>query len=265
MKKIFLLLFPLLLIPTAFAQEFYHPFLGNIANLPLILIGILAGLADGIFNPCALSVLFFMVAYLLALGSRRKILIIGISYSIMIFLVYFSFMYLLTQAIAITTYYLGYVQIIRWVIGGVLVIFGVLEVKDFFFYGKGISLEIPKFAKPKIEKLVKAATLPSAILLGLLVSLVEIPCAGAFPLLYASFLNSSLTSGTISWPELIFYLVWYNIFFIVPLLVLTLIFYFGFLKVEEAEKKRVELRKYMRLTAGIILISFGIAFFIGWI
>ncbi|MEM2181028.1 MAG: hypothetical protein QXP32_09475, partial [Nitrososphaeria archaeon] len=61
------------------------------------------------------------------------------------------------------------------------------------------------------------------------------------------------------------YLVWYNIFFVIPLLILTLIFYFVFLKVEEAEKKRIELRKYMRLTAGIILVSFGIAFFFGWI
>ena len=265
MKKILLFLPSLFLISTAFAQEFYHPFLGNISNLPLILVGILTGLCDGIFNPCALSVLFFMVAYILALGSRRKILLIGISYSIMIFLVYFSFMYLLTQAISITTYYIGYVQIIRYAIGGILTIFGILEIKDFFFYGKGISLEIPKFAKPKIEKLVKSATLPSAILLGLLVSLVEIPCAGAFPILYTSFLSSSLNAGNISWTEVIFYLIWYNIFFVTPLLILTLIFYFGFLKVEEAEKKRIELRKYMRLTAGIILIGFGIAFFVGWI
>ncbi|MEM5883034.1 MAG: hypothetical protein QXQ77_02220, partial [Candidatus Aenigmatarchaeota archaeon] len=80
MKKILLLLH-LLLIPIAHAQEFYHPILGDISKLPVILIGILAGLVDGIFNPCALSVLFFMVAYMLALGSRRKLLIIGISYS----------------------------------------------------------------------------------------------------------------------------------------------------------------------------------------
>lgn len=264
MKKAFLLI-PLLLIPSVLAQDYYHPVLGDIGKLPTILIGLLAGLVDGVFNPCALSVLFFMVSYMLALGSRRKLLVIGISYSIIIFLVYFSFMYLLLNAISITTYYLGYIQIMRYILGGIITIFGILEVKDFFFYGKGISLEIPNFAKPKIEKLIKSATLPSAILLGLLVSLVEIPCAGAFPLLYTSFLNSSIFVGKISWAEVILYIIWYNIFFIVPLLILTLIFYFGFLKVEEAEKKRIELRKYMRLTAGIILIAFGIAFFVGWI
>ncbi|MEM5834662.1 MAG: hypothetical protein QXQ69_02345 [Candidatus Aenigmatarchaeota archaeon] len=264
MKKILLLL-PLLLIPIAHAQEFYHPILGDMSKLPVILIGVLAGLVDGIFNPCALSVLFFMVAYMLALGSRRKLLIIGISYSIVIFLVYFSFMYLLLNAISLTNYYVGYTQIMRYVLGGIITVFGVIEAKDFFFPGKGFSLEIPKFAKPKIEKLIKSATLPSAILLGFLVSLVEIPCAGAFPLFYTSFLSNSIFAGTLSWTEAIFYLVWYNIFFVVPLLLLTLIFYFGFLKVEEAEKKRIELRKYMRLTAGIILIAFGIAFFVGWI
>ncbi|MEM7825327.1 MAG: hypothetical protein QW412_00520 [Candidatus Aenigmatarchaeota archaeon] len=264
MKKALLLIL-LFLIPGASAQDFYHPILGDMSKLPILLIGILAGLADGIFNPCALSILFFMIAYMLALGSRRKLLVIGVSYSIMIFLVYFSFMYLLLNAISITSYYLSYTQVIRYVLGGLITVFGVFELKDFFFYGKGFSLEIPKFAKPKIEKLIKSATLPSAILLGLLVSLVEIPCAGAFPLLYVSFLNSYLLNGEIYWTELIFYLIWYNIFFVLPLLILTLVFSFSLFKIEEAEKKRIELRKYMRLAAGIILIAFGIAFFIGWI
>lgn len=260
MKKAFL--FIPILFPLAFAQEYYHPVLGNLSNFPLILIGILAGLADGIFNPCALSVLFFMVAYMLALGSRRKLLTIGISYSIIIFLVYFTFMYLLLNSIFIATHYFGY---IRYVLGSIIMIFGIIEVKDFFFYGKGISLEIPKFAKPKIEKLIKSATLPSAIILGFLVSLVEIPCAGAFPLLYVYFINSYLQLKTISWISAILYIIWYNIFFVVPLIILTIIFYFGFLKIEEAEKKRIELRKYMRLIAGIILVFFGIAFLVGWI
>jgi hypothetical protein len=46
---------------------------------------------------------------------------------------------------------------------------------------------------------------------------------------------------------------------------LTLIFYFGLAKVEETEKKRVELRRYMRLIAGIVLLLFGFAFILGWL
>ncbi|MEM5811954.1 MAG: hypothetical protein QXG91_04440 [Candidatus Aenigmatarchaeota archaeon] len=261
--KIFLLAF--LLISTTYAQEIYHPILGDIGKLPIVLIGIVAGLSDGILNPCALSVLFFIVAYMLALGSRKKLIAIGIFYSITIFLVYFFFMYLLLNAISLTSYYLGYTWIIRYVLGAIVMAFGVIEIKEFFLFGKGFSLEIPKFAKPKIEKLVKSATIPSAIILGFLVSLVEIPCAGVFPLFYTSFLSTSIFAGNLSWIEAIFYIALYNVFFVVPLLILTLIFYFGFLKIEEAEKKRVKLRRYMRLITGIILIALGFAFFVGWI
>ena len=259
MKKIALLLF-LAALPVALAQEAYHPILGNVESIPLILLGIFLGLVDGIFNPCALSVLFFMAAYMLGLGSRKKLLLVGISYSLMVFLVYFLFVYLLTEGISMISSYIGYVQIMRYILGSIVLILGVIEMKDFFFYGKGISLEIPKFAKPHIEMLTKAATLPAALLLGLLVSLVEIPCAGGFPLVYAGRMSKSV-SGVAT----IFDSIWYTIFFILPLIALTLIFYFGFVKVEEAEKKRIGLRKYMRLIAGVVLIFFGTAFILGWL
>lgn len=259
MKKLVLLLL-LLTIPSALAQE--HPILGEISleKMPLVLWGVFLGLVDGIFNPCALSVLFFMAAYMLGLGSRKKLLIIGLAYSLMVFLVYFVFVYLLSQTVYIVVSYAGYVRLLRYILGSIILVLGAIELKDFFFYGKGISLEIPKSAKPHIEKLTKAATIPAALLLGLLVSLVEIPCAGAFPLVYANIVGKSM-GGILA----AFYSAWYTVFFVTPLIALTLVFYFGFVKVEEAEKKRLDLRRYMRLIAGLILVFFGIAFIQGWI
>lgn len=251
--------FFLLILPIALTQEFSHPFLGRIEDMPLLALGIFLGLVDGIFNPCALSVLFFMAAYMLSLGSRKKLLLIGISYSIMVFLVYFTFLYLLTHGISLVTKYLGYVQVMRYVVGGIVLLLAFIEIKD-FFYEKWISLKIPKFFTPYIEKLVKASTLPAALILGLLVSLVEIPCAGGFPFVYAGILSKSV-SGI----PLFFYSVLYTFFFILPLIVLTLIFYFGITKVEEAEKKRIGLRRYMRLIAGFLLLIFGLFFIMGWI
>ncbi len=258
MKKVFGIVLGLLIIPSAFAQRLEVPILGSInTNLPLPLIGIVLGLLDGGFNPCALSVLFFLIAYLMGLGSRRKCLIMGLIYSIMIFFVYFSFMYGLLKVISI----IGYLEVIKNIVGIILIILGIIEMKDFFFYGRWVSLEIPKFAKPTIEKLVKAATIPSALLLGFFVSLVEIPCAGAFPFVYTTLLASRNIQGI----ENILYLVWYNIFFVLPLVTLTLMFYFGLAKVEEAEKRRMELRKYMRLVAGLIMVLLGIAMLMRWL
>jgi len=251
-------LFTFLLLSPVLAQEVQVPLIGRISGeTPITLLGMILGLIDGVFNPCALSVLFFLIAYLMGLGSKRKCLIIGTIYSLMIFAVYALFMFGVLNII----YYVGNLSLIEKIVGIGLIIFGVIEMKDFFFYGKGFSLEIPKSASPYIEKLIKAATAPSALILGLLVALVEIPCAGAFPFFYTTLLASKGIQGI----ENIFYIFWYNIFFVSPLVILTLIFYFGYAKVEEAEKKRLKLRKYMRLAAGIIMILLGVSIIVGWL
>ena len=257
-KGIVALLSIFLLLPISLARDVNIPFVGKVGGeVPVIILGMILGLVDGIFNPCALSVLFFLIAYLMALGSKRKCLIIGGIYSLMIFIVYSLFMLGILNVI----HYVGHLSLIEKVVGLALIVLGVIEIKDFFFYGRWFSLEIPKSASPYIEKLVKAATVPSALILGFLVALVEIPCAGALPFFYTTLLASKGISGI----ENFLYILWYNIFFVSPLIFLTLIFYFGFAKVEEAEKKRLEVRKYMRLTAGTIMILLGLSIFMGWL
>lgn len=233
------------------------PLLGRITlELPLPVLGAILGLMDGGFNPCALSVFFFLVAYLLSIGSRKKCLSVGIAYSLVVFAVYFSFMYGILKVISI----IGFLETIKTVVGVLITIGGFIELKDFLFYGRWISLEIPRSAKPTIERLVKAATIPSAIALGFFVSLVEIPCAGAFPFVYLTIL-AERSSEIMYIP----YIVWYNLFFIFPLVGLTIVFYFGFLEVEKAEEVRLKLRRYMRLVAGIIMILLGVSMIERWI
>jgi hypothetical protein len=217
---------------------------------PIALIAIWLGLMDGLFNPCALSVILFLFAYLIGLGVKKRILKAGIVYSLVIFIVYFLFTFGLLKLFQM----LGFVSKLSLLIGIFIIIIGAIQLKDFFFYGKGVALEIPKSAKPTIEKLIKAATLPSVILLAFFVSLVEIPCAGGFPVAFAEILRKE----TIPTILRIAYLALYNLFFVLPLISLTLIFYFGWLRVEKAEKLRRKLRKYMRLISGIVLIGLGI-------
>jgi len=251
MKIKLLLLVWLLALPLVYAQDTIKvPLFGEISlSLPLPVLGMILGFVDGAFNPCALSVLFFLVAYLMSLGSRKKSLILGITYCLMVFLVYFSFMYGISFVLSLT----GYIQTIKKIVGVIVIALSLIELKDFFFYGKWFSLEIPKFAKPKIERLVNLATIPSAILLGLFVSFVEIPCAGVFPFVYTTILVEKASSLSI-----ILYLLWYNLFFIFPLIFLTFVFYFGLIKVERAEQTRKKMRRYMRLVSGIIMFLLGI-------
>ena len=231
------------------------PFIGAVgADLPIPILGMILGFVDGAFNPCAISVLFFLAAYLLAIGSRKRCLVLGLIYSMMVFLVYFLFMYGALNVFSI----IGYLEIVKLVIGAVTVVAGLIQIKDFFFYGKWFSLEIPKSAKPRIESLIKRATIPSTLLLGIFVSLVEIPCAGAFPLAFLAVISSK--TGV----ENIFYLAIYNFFFVLPLIILTVVLYLGFVQIEGAEKTRVDLRKYMRLVSGIVLLVLGMLILLRW-
>lgn len=249
--KIIPIILTLLILPSiVYAETIEIPIIGEISTeLPIALIGAILGFIDGGFNPCALSVLFFLIAYLMALGSRKKSLIIGLTYSLMVFIVYFLFMYGILNVLSI----IGYLEVVKTVAGVIIILAGIIQIKDFFFYGKWFSLEIPKFAKPTIEKLIKAATVPSAILLGLFVSIVEIPCAGAFPFIYLTILAERV-SGIMN----VVYLLWYNLFFVAPLIILTFIFYQGIVQVEKAEKTRLKIRKYMRLIAGLIMLTLGL-------
>ncbi|MEM5766606.1 MAG: hypothetical protein QW423_03175 [Candidatus Aenigmatarchaeota archaeon] len=226
----------------------------SIEQLPLPLAGMVLGLVDGALNPCALSVIFFLTAYLLAIGSRKKCLILGLIYSSAIFIIYFLFMYSALNLLL----FIGYTRIVKNVIGVILILAGLIEMKDFLFYSKWFSLQIPKAVKPKIKSLIKNATIPSTIVLGVLVAFAEIPCAGAFPLAYLAMIGSK--SGI----EAAFYILIYNIFFILPIVFLTIGFYFGYLKIEKAEKTRLKFRRHMRLISGVILVILGLAFLLGW-
>jgi len=241
-------------------QTLVLPIIGEInSELPILLIGIFLGSFDGALNPCALSVLFFLISYLLALGSKSKVLKLGLVYASMVFIIYSSFMYLLYKGMLNVIYILGAVEIAKNIISAIMIIGGIIQLKDFFFYGKGISLEIPKFAKPKIESLIKRGTIPSAFILGILVSLVEIPCAGLFPLFYTAILSYKFSeiSSIIS-------ILWYNIFFVMPLVILIIVFYLGLMKIEKAEKARLRTRRYMRLISGILMIILGL-WFVTWV
>jgi len=217
------------------------------------MLGAVLGLADGI-NPCMFSVLIFLLTYLLAIGSRRRALKAGIAFIITTFVVYLLFMYGLVKIIDV----LEIAAIARQIVAGFALVAGLIMVKDFFFYGKGISLEIPKQMKPKIEQLVKKGTLPSAVLLALLSSIVELPCTSGLPLAYISILTGR---GIFS----LDYLLLYNFFFIIPLAVIVIGVVFTWAKVEQVEGWRLKYRKYMRAVAGVLLLLLALALWKNWL
>jgi cytochrome c biogenesis protein CcdA len=216
-------------------------------------VGVALGLADGI-NPCMFSVLLFMLGYLLAVGSKKRAIKSGAAFIVATFFVYFLFMYGLIKIVSV----LQIASLLRAVVILVAFVVGVVMIKDYFFYGQGISLEIPKKFKPTIEGLIRKGTIPSAILLALFSSLVELPCTSGLPLAYTTIISSKNLFP-------FWYLLVYNIFFVLPLVVILVLVILAWNKVENFEKWKESSKKYMRLATGILLLLIALALWMNWI
>ncbi len=211
--------------------------------------GVTLGLADGILNPCTLSVLVFMVAYLVSIRARRRILACGLSFVSAVALVYGSF--LVALLFVVQSLFVKFSGIAKLVLGVVTIIFALLEFAE-AFAEVGV-LRIPKGTKENIQKLIEVASPGSAFLVGALASLAEIPCAGSFPLVYTAIVSKFP-------PQLwSIFVLWYIIFFALPLLVLVLLLHKG-LSTEAVEQLYRKNRKAMRVFAGVLLLIFGIWF-----
>ncbi len=223
------------------------------SGMPILLLGIILGFVDGV-NPCMLSILLFLLSYLLAIGSRKKAVQTGIVFVVTTFFLYFFFMYGIFKVV--DSFKLS--AIARDAIIVISLVLGAIMLKDFFYYGKWISLEIPKKYKPIVEKLIKRGTVPSAIVLAIFSGIVEAPCTAGLPLAY----TTALTDRNI---QPFWYIAWYNIFFVMPLLIVIGAVVFSWAKAEKMEKIRTSFKKYMRLVSGILLIFIGVAFLAGWL
>ena len=217
---------------------------------------IIAALIDSI-NPCAFGVLIFLLATMLSTATPKRALKYGLIYILVIFIVYFSAGLGIMKILNEFTGILNYV----FIIAGILVfIGGLIEIKDFFWYGKGVSLRIPVRMKPLLERLTQKGTLPVVILLGFIVALVELPCTGGIYLAILSLMNINKSFG-------IQYLLLYNLIYVLPLIIMVIIAYYG-TKTEKIQSWVEGNKRWMRLAAGIVMI--GLAFYLlnsiwGWI
>jgi cytochrome c biogenesis protein CcdA len=213
-------------------------------TLPLI---ISAALVDGI-NPCAFAVFVFLLVTIMTLESRKKMLLVGSVFIVAVFLFYF-FSGLGIFAIVQVS---GIARIFSLIAAGVAVVVGVITIRDAFSGDDGAMLAIPGSRKATVEAYVRKGSLPAAFILGILVGMFELPCTGG---IYLAILSLLSHQGTIS--AGIPYLLIYNVFFIIPLVLILIIVSFG-LPPERLNSWRVEHRKVVRLCMGALMIGIGV-------
>jgi cytochrome c biogenesis protein CcdA len=220
-------------------------------TIPLI-IG--ASLVDAI-NPCAFAVLIILITTVLAAGKRKRALLAGLAFSLAIFVSYFLMGLGLYSAIAAAKFS----SIFMKLIGGLAIIVGLLNIKDYFWYGGGgFVMEVPRKWRPMMKALIRSVTsIYGAFIIGMLVSLFLLPCTSGPYIVILGMLAQKETF----WPAL-WYLVFYNLIFILPMVLITLGVYFGF-RPEKAEEVRQKRIKLLHLIAGLIMLGMGIVILSG--
>lgn len=221
----------------------------NDLTIPVIL-G--AAFLDSI-NPCAIAVMVFLLTYLLAIGSRKLIIKVGLVYIVTVYISYFLAGLGLFSAIAA----INISHYITYAAGILLILAAIINIKDFFWYGKGFSLEIPASKKPIIEKYIRKASIPAAVILGFLVAAFELPCTGAFYLAVLSLLakNETMLRGVL-------YLLLYNLIFVLPLVIILALTYYGYSS-ERLNRLREEKRKWLKLLMGLGMLALGVLILVG--
>ena len=245
---------------------------------PLVIIG--SGLVDGI-NPCAFTVIVFFISYLALQGYRKRELIaIGISFITAVFLTYtliglgvFNFLYRL-QAFWV------FAKVFNLGVGILSIILGALAFYDFLKYRKtgkaeGLILQLPESIKKRIHSLVglhyrrgpeerTAAVrvsllrlILSALITGFLVSLLEAVCTGQLYLPTIAFVLKTTPLKL----QAFWYLVIYNIMFILPLAIIFIMALLGF----TSQQFSTFLKRHLSLVKiAMVFVFFSLGVFLIW-
>jgi cytochrome c biogenesis protein CcdA len=191
-----------------------------------------AGLLDGL-NPCAFATIVFFISYLAFMGRKgREVLAVGGAFALGVFLTYLlvglGMLKVLEELPFLTA--LG-----RWVYGLTALLCLILAVFTFLDYRKArqgepqtMTLRIPLQLRKRINRAIREgaqarAFVPVAFVTGFVVSIIELACTGQVYLPTIIFVMGV--------PEMqakaFFYLLLYNLAFILPLVVVFGLAYFG--------------------------------------
>lgn len=168
------------------------PLIGEIslAGLSLGVSTALISFVDG-FNPCSLWVLSLLLAMVLHSGSRRKIMIVGLTFLTVTSAVYVLFIVGLFSIFS----FVGFIGWIQVVVALLALAFALINIKDYFWYKKGLSLTIADKHKPKIYRDMRGllnsdkstpALIGATAVMAMGITLVELPCTSGLPVLWTN-------------------------------------------------------------------------------
>ena len=120
---------------------------------------------------------------------------------------------------------------LKRIVGIIGLLVGLANLKDFFWYGKGFVMEVPLAWRPTMMKIIKKTFSPAgAFLVGVIISLFLLPCSSGPYLTILGYLSAQeLTSRM--WGYI--YLTVYNLIFVAPMVVISLLVGLGYSTAEK--------------------------------
>ena len=236
----------------------------------------LAGLIEGM-NPCALATLVFFISYLTMVGRKRKeIFLVGLGFSgigfvthlflglgILSFIRHLSFLPLFSQIVYFITFLFA-------------LLLGILSLYDYIQLKKGrpskMKLQVPDSLKKRIHQIIRVRSgdleadkgstsvrfLLAAVVIGFIVTLLQSTCTSQVYLPTILFVTNipSLRGSAV------LYLILYNFIYILPLLVIFGIVYWGvtseqlsFFLQKRASSIKLLTSAFFFALAGILILS----------
>ena len=219
-------------------------------SLPVLTL-LLAGMDA--FNPCAFFVLLFLLSLIVHLNSRRRMLLVGSVFVLVSGLVYFAFM-----AAWLNVFILfGEIRAVTLAAGSVAVVMALISIKDYFWLREGVSLSLNDRQKNSIfqrsRSLLKADNMPAllvgTVLLAVAANMYELLCTAGFPMVYTRI----LTFNEVPVANYYLYLALYNVIYVVPLLLIVVLFAvtLGKRKLKESEGR------FLKLLSGSMMLGLG--------
>ena len=243
----------------------YNPDEGNTALIDRFekmgwLAVVLAGLVDGL-NPCAFATIIFFVSYLSLSGKKGKqILITGASFTIGVFIAYLLVGLGFYKVLDLISGWTSIISKIVYIFTAALcLVLAVLSIRDFIKVRQGdlndMALKLPEPLRKRINQTVREGRKASsyvigAFVTGLLISLLELACTGQ---IYLPVIISMSSIPSMRGQALLF-LMLYNLMFIVPLIVVFILAFYG-----TTSKQFTE---FLRKHAGAVKIGMAIVFLI---
>jgi thiol-disulfide isomerase/thioredoxin len=225
-------------------------------NYYLPVFTVLLGLLDS-FNPCAFFVLLFLLSLMVHTRSRKRMFLVGGVFIFFSGLIYFFFMAAWLNLFLLA----GQLPLLTTFAGLLALIFALFNIKDHFYFHQGPTLSISEKAKPKlmarIRNLLKGhrllPILGGTVVLALVANSYELLCTAGFPMVYTRVLTLR------ELPDWLYYMYLglYNLAYVVPLLIIVILFALtlGSYKMSEFAGRVLKLMSgMMMLILGLILL-----------